>query len=64
MDCLNQVQNTKRCSCTYQGCARHGFCCECISYHRSLSELPGCLFTRDEERTYDRSISYFVSRRR
>lgn len=64
MDCLNHAQNVKRCSCTYEGCARHGLCCDCIAYHRSLAELPGCLFTRDEERTYDRSVSYFVSRRR
>ncbi|MGA2640022.1 MAG: hypothetical protein ABSG21_03840 [Spirochaetia bacterium] len=39
-------------------------CCQCIAYHRASSELPGCLFTREEERTYDRSISLFVSRRR
>ncbi len=44
--------------------ARHGICCDCIAYHRSLAELPGCLFTGDEERTYDRSVSYYVSRRR
>ncbi|MGO9309937.1 MAG: DUF6485 family protein [Spirochaetia bacterium] len=52
------------CTCTYAGCSRHGMCCQCIAYHRASSELPGCLFTREEERTYDRSISLFVSRRR
>jgi hypothetical protein len=63
MDCTNQARNAKRCTCTYGGCERHGVCCECIAYHRSAGELPACLFTRDEERTYDRSVSFFVGRR-
>jgi len=29
-----------------------------------MNELPACYFTAEEERTYDRSISYFVSNRR
>ena len=53
-----------RCNCTYTGCSRHGVCCECIAYHRRSNELPACYFTKEEERTYNRSISYFVSRRR
>jgi hypothetical protein len=52
------------CSCTYGGCARHGICCDCIAYHHANGELPGCLFTPEEERTYDRSVSFFVSSRR
>ena len=64
MDCMNQGRNAKVCSCTYGGCARHGVCCDCISYHGANGELPGCLFTREEERTYDRSVAFFVSRRR
>ncbi len=63
MTCTNQSKNAARCTCTYEGCSRHGICCECISYHRASGEIPGCLFTRDEERTYDRSVSFFVSRR-
>jgi hypothetical protein len=64
MDCSNASANRKRCTCTYAGCSRHGLCCECISYHHGCGELPGCLFTAQEERTYDRSVAYFVSRRR
>jgi hypothetical protein len=63
MECVNQRRNDTRCACTYEGCPRHGICCECITYHRTIGELPGCVFTRDEERTYDRSVSFYVSRR-
>jgi len=35
-------------------------CCECISYHRSRGELPACYFPDEAEKTYDRSIAYFV----
>lgn len=52
------------CTCTYSGCPRHGVCCDCISYHHANGELPGCLFTREEEQTYDRRVSFFVNRRR
>jgi hypothetical protein len=64
MDCINNAKNERRCSCTYEGCSRRAVCCECIAYHRANNELPGCLFTRDEEKTYDRSVSHYVSRRR
>jgi hypothetical protein len=29
-----------------------------------MNELPACYFTAAQERTYNRSISYFVSSRR
>jgi hypothetical protein len=29
-----------------------------------MNELPACYFTAAEERTYDRSIGYFVGSRR
>ena len=61
MDCLNKKENIDSCSCTYPGCAKKGICCECIRYHFSRSELPGCLFPPEAEATYDRSIDYFVS---
>jgi hypothetical protein len=48
------------CTCTYEPCPRKGKCCECIAYHRRNGELPGCLFSRDAERTYDRSVRKFV----
>ena len=46
-----------KCSCTYSGCPRHGKCCDCVAYHRSMGEFPGCFFTKEGEKTYDRSWS-------
>jgi hypothetical protein len=31
-----------------------------VAQHRAAGELPGCFFPTDAERTYDRSIGYFV----
>jgi hypothetical protein len=59
-DCPRTKENLKSCNCSYTPCSRKGSCCECLAYHRSLEELPACYFTRDEERTYDRSVSFFV----
>ena len=62
MEC-KQKQNIDRCNCTYAGCPRHGICCDCIAYHRRSNELPACYFSKDEEKSYDRSIAYFVKNR-
>jgi len=59
-NCENKSANAANCSCTYLSCGRRGICCECIAYHRKNGEIPGCLFTPDAERTYDRSIENFV----
>lgn len=60
MDCENLDANIESCNCTYPGCPRKGKCCECIAYHRKMNELPACYFTEEQEKTYDRSIEYFV----
>lgn len=60
MDCILE-KNTNRCTCTYEPCSRKGKCCECIAYHKKNGEVPGCLFSDETERTYDRSIACFVS---
>lgn len=59
MECLNN-KNKTRCTCTYEPCSRKGRCCECIDYHKKMGELPGCLFSPKDERTYDRSVEFFV----
>ena len=59
-ECLNRNENLKSCGCTYPSCARKGMCCECIRYHRAHGELPGCLFPKEAEKTYDRSLKMFV----
>lgn len=56
----NREKNLKECTCSYKGCNRKGLCCECISYHWAQKELPGCLFPPEAERTYDRSLEYFI----
>lgn len=53
-------KNIKKCTCTYDPCARKGICCECIAHHRSKGQLPACFFTKDAEKTYDRSIERFI----
>ncbi|HEX38229.1 MAG TPA: hypothetical protein ENG70_05170 [Candidatus Cloacimonetes bacterium] len=58
MEC-RKTENLKMCNCTYP-CDKKGMCCECIAYHRKRGELPACYFTDEQERTYNRSISYFV----
>ncbi len=59
MEC--QIETTKaRCSCTYEPCVRKGKCCDCIAYHLKFDELPGCVFSSEVERTYDRSFARFV----
>ena len=56
----NLARNRKNCNCTYEPCPRKGRCCECLTYHRDMAELPACFFTREQEATYDRSIRSFV----
>ena len=53
-------RNKANCTCSYGGCSREGVCCDCLSYHFRMGELPGCLFPKDVEKTYDRSIETFI----
>jgi len=62
MECKKEI-NAKNCPCTYLSCSRKGLCCECIKHHREAGELPACYFTKEEEKTYDRSIEHFLSNR-
>ena len=59
MECQKE-ENLKICSCTYSGCSRIGICCECIKYHLANDELPACCFSKEAEKTYDRSIKKFI----
>jgi hypothetical protein len=59
--CQNQAKNAVRCNCTYEPCPRKGVCCECIAYHRDSGELPACFFSKEAERTYDRSVRRFLA---
>jgi len=58
MACANQ----RACPCTY-ACARRGKCCECVAYHNRDGEFPACFFSKEGERTYDRSLAMLLSDR-
>lgn len=59
MEC--SIENNKqKCTCTYEPCSRKGKCCECVVYHRERNELPGCFFSPEVERTYNRSVAKFI----
>ncbi len=53
MECRKE-RNLKGCNCTYP-CEKKGICCDCIAYHRSRGEFPACFFSKEGEKTYDRS---------
>lgn len=52
-------KNVKSCNCSYP-CSRKGKCCDCISYHKSMGELPACYFNTTFEKTYNRSIDNYL----
>lgn len=58
--CEHFEENRSRCNCSYEPCPRKGFCCQCLSYHQRMNELPACFFPDAVEKTYDRSISRFL----
>ncbi len=57
-----KAENAASCNCTYP-CSRKGICCDCISYHRRRGELPACYFSKEAEKTYDRSVEAFLEDR-
>jgi hypothetical protein len=63
MEC-SLARNRKACTCTYEPCSRKGKCCECVAYHREMDELPGCFFSPEVEKTYDRSRARFLKAQR
>lgn len=56
--CPNIKHNLADCSCTYD-CEKKGLCCQCVAYHRKMRQIPGCFFSAQGERTYDRSYANF-----
>ena len=53
-------ENLKTCPCSYPGCPRKGICCDCLKYHWGKRELPACYFSREAEKTFNRSIEMFI----
>ncbi len=62
MDCIVE-KNMAACTCTYD-CEKRGKCCLCVAHHRSMKQLPGCFFSKEGERTYDRSVRKFIEENR
>lgn len=62
MDCISTT-SLKHCTCTYTACDKRGNCCKCVQYHQRQGEIPGCLFTPEGERSYDRSLAHFIKDR-
>ncbi len=60
-DCARREKNLTMCNCSYEPCSRKGICCECLHHHRRSGGLPACLFTDEDERTFDRSVERFVA---
>lgn len=63
MECQKE-ENAKNCPCTWASCPRKGVCCECIRYHWARKELPACLFSKEAEKTFDRSTENFIEDQR
>lgn len=59
MECRKD-ENLDHCTCTYMSCSRQGICCDCLRYHLSSNQLPGCCFPPAQEKTYDRSFEAFA----
>ncbi len=59
MEC-RQKENLQNCPCTYPNCSRKGTCCECIKHHLANNELPACAFSKEAEKTFDRSFKKFI----
>lgn len=59
MECKKD-KNSVKCNCSYDPCPRKGICCDCISYHLKMRELPGCCFPDEAERTWNRSFDHFA----
>ena len=60
MECKKD-SNMDSCNCSYPDCSRKGICCECLQHHLKSKQLPGCCFSDDVEKTYDRSFKAFAA---
>ncbi len=59
MECKKD-KNLDKCNCTYEPCSRKGVCCDCLTYHLNMRQLPGCCFPDSVEKTWDRSFEKFA----
>lgn len=58
MECKQEL-NLETCTCSAEGCPRHGICCECLRHHLAHRQFPRCVFPADIE-PKDRSFETFA----
>jgi hypothetical protein len=56
---MSICDNQHPCTCTY-ACDKHRKCCDCVAYHRKMNQIPGCFFSKEGEKTYNRSFAAFI----
>ncbi|MEZ4813027.1 MAG: hypothetical protein R2883_06035 [Caldisericia bacterium] len=59
---MAKCESNVSCNCTYP-CDKRCKCCEYIAYHRKNGELPACYFNNKDEKTYNRSIEFYLKSR-
>ncbi len=59
MSCSENSANS-RCTCSKSDCLTWSDCRLCVPKHRNRGEIPGCFFTPEGEKTYNRSIEFFI----
>ncbi len=64
LDCKYKQENLQYCNCSYSPCSKKGVCCECLHYHLRMGEVPGCFFSDEIERTWDRSIENYLKHKK
>ncbi|MEM4703342.1 MAG: hypothetical protein QXP53_02570 [Candidatus Pacearchaeota archaeon] len=40
--CPNKKDNENACPCPFPECPRHGICCECLQYHKTIEFPTAC----------------------
>jgi len=59
MKCASS-SSAQHCTCTNTACPSWGDCLDCVTRHRERKEIPGCFFTTEGEKTYNRSVENFI----
>ncbi len=51
-----ETNQSMKCPCTYN-CVNRGKCCACVAMHTGAGEFPACFFSKEAEKTHDRSFT-------
>ena len=61
MACEHNV--AMECPCTY-ACKNNGKCCACIAAHAPRGQFPACFYSKEAEKSYDRSYAALLEDRK